>query len=371
MKRIKFILAFVFIGVGLLAQVSARSQLLMNYNAQLFGRSIDGLALVQLTNNYQEDKVATIVIRVNEVTEGVVLTVMVPQIVLRRGVSSISRTEFAKSKLTFSRTPFGERLAQSGRFQDGDYEFCYEVEVADPKSQVVTDNVEQCFPAIIQQMTPLMLIDPAPEDIICNTRPSLTWQPPMPIDIQTRYRVILCEKKGDQTDIEAITYNVPIINVASIPSSKLFYPGSSPELRKGQEYVWQVTAYMGNTILTKSEIWTFTVKCEEEKPDPGTESYRELSEDPGGVYIAKRYLRFGFTNPYSEGDLNFSIVATSDNARELTKIPRLKMVTGLNRYSIDLSENRAFKDGQEYMLTVRLASGRLLKLRFIYKESEL
>ncbi len=84
-------------------------------------------------------------------------------------------------------------------------------------------------------------------------------------------------------------------------------------------------------------------------------------------YIANDYLRFSFINPYAAGDLNYSIISLSDPSASIKGLPKLKMSAGLNRYDLNLTENRFFKDDQEYLLKVGLPNNRMLTLRFIYK----
>jgi hypothetical protein len=54
-------------------------------------------------------------------------------------------------------------------------------------------------------------------------------------------------------------------------------------------------------------------------------------------------------------------------AKPIKGLPNLKLAPGLNKYDIDLSENKAFKTGKEYLLIVRLSNNRNMRLRFIYK----
>jgi hypothetical protein len=148
----------------------------------------------------------------------------------------------------------------------------------------------------------------------------------------------------------------------------LRYPPNLAELKEGSKYAWQVTVYTNKTILKKSEIWTFTVKCQQQERTPAAESYRELKEnDDGNFYIAEKLLRFSFYNPYNSGNLDYTIENLSDTRTEIKKLPVLKMYTGLNKYDLDLSENNSFKNGNEYLLKVRLTNNRELRLRFIYK----
>src|SRR6185437_10267547 len=103
------------------------------------------------------------------------------------------------------------------------------------------------------------------------------------------------------------------------------------------------------------DIWTYTVKCEKETAVVGGDGYRELSEmADGNFYVADSSLRFSFNNPYAEGPLSYMIASLKDGGDYVTGLPKLKMMTGLNKFKINLSENNAFRTGEEYVLRVIL-----------------
>jgi hypothetical protein len=150
--------------------------------------------------------------------------------------------------------------------------------------------------------------------------------------------------------------------------NRLSFPFNAPDLKEGKKYAWQVIVYTGSIILKRSEIWTYSVKCGEGKQQVSTDSYRMMKEtNDGNFYAADKILRFSFNNPYNAGDLNFSITSLANPEAVIKNLPKLKMQTGLNKYDVDLSENNAFKTGEEYLLTVRLINGKELKLRFTYR----
>jgi hypothetical protein len=121
-------------------------------------------------------------------------------------------------------------------------------------------------------------------------------------------------------------------------------------------------------LVTRSEIWTFTIDCDEPKPAQPGDSYRELKPSINGdFYVAKRMLRFAVNNPYGPGELDFNIVQLKEG-KTIAQLPKLKMSTGQNKYDIDLSEFRSFINNEQYQLTVRLPNGQSVHLRFIYQE---
>lgn len=354
--------------VTLLFAGITKAQVTINFNAPVYGQSLDGLAFVQLMNSSNEDVKATVIIRVSEQTAGNVLTGTIVSVPLNRGSNTLDRAAFSRGRFSFGNNYYGLTVNQTGRFPEGEYEYCFEVEITDSKTAWSSPFFENCFVLQLQPLTPLLLINPPDGDENCNTRPSFLWHLPMPFPMDAKCRLILAELKEKQDVAEAINYNVPIINQGNIFGNQLLFPTGAPALKEGKTYAWQVTVYTGKSILKKSEIWTYPVKCEEIKQQPNTDSYRELKEtEDGNFYVADKVLRFSFNNPYSAGDFGYSIVGISNPETVIKGLPQLKMQAGLNKYDIDLSENKSFKNGQEYLLKIKLINGRAMSLRFIYK----
>jgi hypothetical protein len=354
----------------LLFATTSSSQLIINFNAAIYGQTLDGLSNVQITNSSHEDVRAKISIHVREMGNGNVLSAVIPFVLLRQGINNIDRNSFSTGRLQFSNNYYGTTLSQSGKLPEGDYEYCFQVEITDSKANWPNSFFENCFDLQLQPMTPLMLIDPVDGEESCNTRPDFLWQLPMPFPQNAKCRLVLCEVSEKQDLAEAINYNLPIISQGNIAGNQLRFPGNIPELQREKLYAWQVILYSDKTILKTSEIWSYKVKCGENKVLPNTDSYRELKEtDDGNFYIANQVLRFSFNNPYNNGKLEYTITKVTDPQTAIKDLPSLKLLTGLNKFDIDLSENKSFINGNEYLLTVTLINNRKLTLRFIYKSN--
>lgn len=359
---------YIFFCLCYLIATAGKGQISINFNAAVYGQSLEGLSFVQIINTSPETVKASVTIRIREALAGNVVTAIIPSAVIRPGSNTIERVAFANGRFSFGNNNYGLMLSQSGKFPEGEYEYCFEVEVSEPKAGWGPPFFENCFTHQLQPLTPLLLINPVDGDEDCNTRPNFVWQPPLPLPADARFRLVLTELKDKQDIIEAINFNQPVINQGNIPGNQLHYPFNAPALKEGKNYVWQVIVYTGKIILKRSEIWTYTVKCEETKKEISGDSYRELKEtDDGNFYIADKVLRFSFNNPYSSGSLNYSISSLSDPGIIIKNLPQLQQYSGLNKCEIDLSENKIFKNGQEYLLKVRLANNRELQLRFIYR----
>jgi len=369
MKNYKNIIRLFLLGCLLwFPSYFVKGQVSINFSPVIYGQSLDGLVYAQVVNSYSSDLKAVLTIRVRENRVGNVVTIKTPVFILKPGINEINKAAFNNARFAFGNNNFGLTASQTGRFLEGEYEYCYEVDISESKQSQLSPVYENCFIQQLQPRTPLLLINPVDGEEFCNQRPQFTWQPPMPLPRDARCRLVLTEVKEKQDIVEAITYNTPIVNQANIAGNTLFYPASAPALKEDHRYAWQVIVYAARTILARSEVWTFTLHCNQEKPVISSDSYRELKETgEGGFYTTSQFLRFSFINPYAAGKLNYSVTSMSDPSKPIKRLPELKLAAGLNKYDIDLSDNRSFKKDQEYLLTIRLPNNRKLTLRFIYK----
>lgn len=363
-KYIPIILVLLFTCFGAVTN----AQISVLFNPAVQGASIEGIAAAQVMNASASDCSVALTIKVKEQNGLDVVSIKLPNFAITRGLNQINRAAYSNARFSFATSNTGFTLKQSGKFPEGEYEYCFEIEVSNAKDNSVADFYENCFNYNLQPLTPLLLISPVDEDVTCNKRPYFIWQPPLPMPPNSSCRLILVEVKQEQDVAEALAFNLPIVNQANLKANTLSYLSSLADLKEGHQYAWQVTAYNGQTILKKSEIWTFTIQCNEKQPDVESISYRELKEtDDGNFYIARQYLKFSLNNPYNQMVLDYTIECLSDPSTTVKGLPTFKVVPGLNKYDLDLSENHSFKAGKEYLLKVRLLNNRQLSLRFIYK----
>lgn len=353
---------------GMLFAGKISAQVSVQFSPMIGGQSLQNLSLTKLTLTSSSSARISLTIKVTEINGSSVVTIRTLPFFISSGVNAIDRASFSSGSFVFGNNFYGNTVKQSGKFPEGEYECCFTEEVTETKDPAILPAYDQCFTYGVQPLTPFLLTYPIDEDQICNKRPSFVWQPPLPLPLDARFRLILTEIKEKQTAIESITNNEPIIDQASLSANTLMYPVNIPELKEGVTYAWQVSIYSNLAILKKSEIWTFTVKCKEDQAIPPADSYRELKEvDNGDYYLATRYLRFSFYNSYAAGNLSYSIECLSDPKNVVKGLPKLQSYSGINRYDLDLSDNNSFKSGNEYLLKVFLPGNKQLKLRFIYK----
>ncbi len=359
-KKITIIIVLLAFAAGPLA-----AQVNFIFLADVYGRSVDGLGNFQMQNFSPLLKRGQVFITVNEnITKTQVLTIISPVFDLGSGNMVYPVSVFASSKFNFTSTSLSAIVSQTRNFPPGDYTFCYRFVPSDK-----TEDFENCFDANIQPLVPISLINPADQDKICQKRPALSWQPPVPYPAAMRFRLQLTEKKKGAA-VENLLMNAPLILLDNIPSTTVNFPSYAPDLQEGHTYVWQVIAYQNGVILSKSEIWEFTVQCSDPvKPDIN-DSYRELRDMVNGnYYYATRFLKFSFQNSYNVKKLSYEIYQTEGGSTKIKNLPVIPIVHGLNKIDIDLTA-LDLEDGKHYVLKIYPFNEPDVVVRFVYSEND-
>ena len=110
----------------------------------------------------------------------------------------------------------------------------------------------------------LQLVSPADGSILDSNQPVFfTWmltslKPNTPII----YKIKVVEILGNQSTSEAIQLNPVWFERADITTMTLIYPIAARKLVNGKKYAWQITPYMKNAGIGKSEIWSFVFGSE-------------------------------------------------------------------------------------------------------------
>lgn len=346
---------------------SVYSQLNFIFLPEINGKSIDGLSVFRIQNLTGKAQAGTVYIDVKEnVNKLNIVTISTQAIIISTGVYSFPRTNFVNSQLQFSNNAFSSIVSQTRFFPPGEYSFCYRFIPADKS---ILDKYEDCFDGNIEPMLPISLLNPADKDTICQKRPFLTWQPPLPFNASMRFRLLLTEKKAGIESIENLLTNVPLVFLDNIPTTSTNYPATSPELKEGKTYCWQVIAFQNGLLISKSEIWDFTVQCSEQAPIKPNDSYRELkSLVNGNYYVANKYLKFSFSNNYNIKALNYSIHDIENSQKPVKNLPTVNIVSGHNKIDIDITD-LGLVSGKFYLLKVYPFNEPLIEVRFIYQEN--
>ena len=341
------------------------TQLSFSYTAEIYSRNVDGLGMFQLQNMTGQPVKGSVVIVAKEMRSGVtVLTLITPESIFNQGVNSFPKLLFSKSRLDFSNNTLGALVSQTRNFPPGDYDFCFLFVSSDKQ---LNGDFENCFEATVEPLMPVNLVFPLDEDTICNKRPLLSWQPPLPFHASTRFRLILTEKTVESA-AESLIRNLPLLKLDNINSTSIHYPSTHPELKEGKTYCWQVAAIEKGILTSKSEIWEFTVQCKEPSAAIPLDSYRELKLlANGNYYIANGYLKFSFQNNYNVSKLKVEILDIQQGNKPVKHVPEIAVQHGLNKIDLDLTE-LGLTTGKHYTLKVYPFNELPIVIRFIYKD---
>lgn len=343
-----------------------RAQLTVNFMPEVQGRTLEGVLSAKLMNTEQRRN-CYLVVRITLAGAGLIAEAKTPPFDVLPGMNILPANAAYNAAWKFGSGKAAVIVKQSHQFPEGEYEYCFELyeNVKGAPGGLIAD---QCFSHDLMPLSPLMLTEPYEGDQICEKRPPLFWQPLLPAIPGMEYRLLLVEVKQGQARAEALHYNMPIIRQTGIQGPMLLYPPLSRELAEGKKYAWQVTAVRHETVLARSEIWDFTVKCEDSAAKRPVDSYRNIDDlAKGNFYIAEGRILFAIDNYHATQALDYSIVSISQPDEKVRKLPKLDLKAGRNHILLDLEPVKGMTDGHYYLLSVRLPSGETKQLRFLYK----
>jgi len=345
----------------------AFGQVNLQFIPELYGRSLDGLLSCRIVNPSGR-KTASLVLTVSERRNGTVVVIKTGQFTLAPGTNFLPAAAVRSASIQYNNNPIAVIIRHDHNFPQGDYEYCFTLNF--PGSALDAPS-EQCFDYGLVPFAEMHLIEPYNRDTLCDKRPMLSWQPLIPTLASSSYQLVLSEIKPGQNAIEALNYNLPILNQSHLISPVLPYPAIANQLEEGKSYAWQVTAYQDQTILNRSEVWEFRVQCQEKKKETilADDGYRDIEDLlKGNYYVAVELLKFTVLNPYKPGNFKYTIESLNNPGKKIKNLPQVRLSTGQNKIRIDLANTDAFTDGNTYLLTVWLPDGTSKNLRFIYKD---
>lgn len=357
----------IFLIILLVASCFAtKAQYSFQFLPELHGRSVDGLFQIKIINATNSTALTKLTVIVNAKGSGSVVKIVSGSVTINPGVNNLGPAISSKAYIQFSQSELSRIVRQSNLFPEAEYEFCFRLE--DQKSANVF--AEECFDYSLEPFSPLSLIEPFNLQEMCERKPGFVWQPIFPSIAGLLYQVTLAEVKEKQSPTEALFYNIPLINLRNLHSSFLPYPSIAKNLDSAKKYVWQVTAYKGDMIVSRSEIWTFKITCPTDAIVNPNDGYRNIEDlVMGNFYIANERILFSINNSYTERDLEYSIVCLTDPEIKIKNAPDIKLNRGKNNIIIPLEGKRIYKDGYSYIMKAKLPNGTERTLRFIYKEN--
>ena len=356
---------YMVIGIALLLSWGrSAAQVNVIFVPEVYGRTVDGLGIFQLQNLSGKTTPGQVMITVREnISKSQVLVMTSPQFNVVPGISPFPASVYGNSRFAFSNNSLAAIASQTRNFPPGEYTYCF---------QFITPNThdgdENCFDANIEPLVPIDLIYPGDKDKLCQKRPPLSWKPPVPFPAGMRFRLELTQKKQGSS-VESLLMNAPLVLLDNIPSTSVNYPSYAPDLMEDSTYCWQVVAYQGGVILSRSEIWEFTVQCHDPSAPASLDSYRELkSLMNGNYYYATAWLKFTYQNNYSYKKLHYEIYETEKGSAQIRNLPDIPLVQGFNKIDIDLTQ-LDLEEGKHYMLKVYPFNEPPVVVRFQYHEN--
>lgn len=359
---------FILLFVTALLAYPACAQVNIMFVPEIYGRNVNGLLECKILSTNQR-LTASLTVTVRERKEGTVCVLRTGEFLVVPGTNTVPATAARSGSVQFANSRTGRIIGQSKLFPTGEYDYCFALTIRN------TDNppFEQCFSYSLAPFTELSLIDPFNKDTICSKRPVLSWEPLIPAIPGSYYQLVLSEVKTGQNATEALNYNLPLINQRSLISPVLPYPSMGRELQQGKKYAWQVTAYKDLTILNRSAVWEFVVDCkdslnkDEEETDNG---YRDIEEGAyGNFYAAHGKLKLMIVNDYAPQDLNYEIYAVIGYGQKIKRLPKVRLLYGKNKVSIDLANVKGLVPHQYYVMNILFANGDRKSLRFLYEKA--
>lgn len=343
----------------------AWSQFNFVFVPELYGRQVDGLGVFKVQNLTGAAVQCQVLITVQETGHGQnIVSITTPVVTFPTGVSDFPPALLAGARMQFGANAIARLVNQTRSFPAGDYTYCFRLVTTGQQEE----EYENCYDATMQPLVPLTLLYPADDDRVCDKRPVLSWQPPVPYDPSMLFRLLLTEKKRGEA-VENLIMNTPLVLLDNITTTSVTYPAFSPALEEGKTYVWQVVTHQQGVIVSRSEIWEFTVQCVEQPDQMDEDSYRQLKlMANGNYYIAKHTLKFAFQNDYHVDKLTYAILDIARGAEKVTYTPEVPIGPGLNKINIDLGA-LDLRPGGHYLLKVYPFNEPPIEVRFIYKGS--
>ncbi|WP_316824679.1 DUF928 domain-containing protein [Pedobacter miscanthi] len=363
MSKLKFIFFVLFISIS----AAAYAQTSIVFVPEVYGTTLNGLFRASIFNA-SGVKSVRMNITIREARAGKIATIQTQAFTIVPGNNIIPSGVARTASVAMAQNSTANFIRRNQYFPQGDYEYSFNIYSASSSQEIIIDQV---FNNEITPPAPLDLIEPYDRDEICEKRPLLTWQPSIPKMDGLLYQVMLVEIKDKQNAVEALNYNLPIVNQKGVVANLLVYPPNSKELVAGKKYAWQVSAYRDQTIINRSDVWSFEVNCQDSvsnviAADYGYRNIEDLVK--GNYYISNGFIRFSVINSYAPQKISYSVVCTNDPSKKIRNLPILRFKSGENKVNIDISRNFSFDDNYSYVMKIRMPDGTQKSLRFTYKQ---
>ncbi len=291
------------------------------------------------------------------------LTVKSQNLQIQPGLTAVNYNNIQIASAIYGGSSQSTYLKNFGRLSSGLFSICYRViPVAG-----FEDGDDYCQEINSTENEFLDLVYPAHLDTIETKLPVLNWTHSEAFNLLAEgefYRLILVEKKKDQSAESAVKANIPMFSKSYLRSHQVPYDFDAKELEEGKTYAWYVSKMSNGLTINRTEAWEFTVK---KNTIPVPHKYVELKTDLDGSFysVVDGRIYFKLSETYEGSDLDFTI--KSDNGQLMTaEVKNEKhealVARGYNTYELDLSTYN-LKKGY-YVLNVKGVKGDNYLLKF-------
>ncbi|MBX2922747.1 MAG: hypothetical protein KF746_11185 [Chitinophagaceae bacterium] len=241
----------------------------------------------------------------------------------------------------------------------------------------VDQLAEECDFIEVEPLSPPQLVLPWNESQELQNTPSFTWLPPAPTGFfsNLRYDIDVAEINPGQSGADAIQDNIPLLHQTQLVQTYLLYPTGSPPLQVGKEYAWRITATSNGSVVSRSEIWTFSLVSENDLPRIKTNNlpYVKLVKEELPAYsLQADYLKFDYVNEAADSSWNITLYdLTSGNNDSIPfRWDTIPVKYGQNLVNIDLTEDNSLIHQHFYLLELRNSLHEIWRMRFEFRRKE-
>jgi hypothetical protein len=295
-------------------------------------------------------------------------------VTLAQQVTQLQASSLAPIAYNVVNNAYQVDINPNGFLPVGRFEVCYAVIQA---NQDVADKLaEDCETIEVEPVSPPLLVQPADGEQTDAGRPFFTWLPPAPAAAfgTLQYDWVLVQVLGNQTPADAVLHNMPLHAQQYLGTNSLLYPASLPPLDTGKTYAWQVSARSTGNAISKSEVFSFSVR--RFLPDTAlqrrsTEVYTPLKREQDAAYAtAFGAARFEYLNETRDTVATVAIrdISHTGHPSVLPGNLQLRLGFGLNYLSIDLTGNGNVYDKRLYLLELVNSKGERWYLKFEYRK---
>jgi hypothetical protein len=225
----------------------------------------------------------------------------------------------------------------------------------------------------------MQLTQPVDNAVVTSMSPMFSWfYAPPKGDFKVSYQIQVFENVQELGRLDVVATNQPICSKEIGQASSWTYDFSCLDLDRGKEYLWRVSAWNGDQLLSTSVPFLFRYEDKTGKGGPAKQdSLHETlgfpliqSEVNSGFYVYGKEIRFRYDNLSADTMVHFSVQSLSD----------AKVVIPMDSFKVHYRENYVVlntkdlklkggtgKNGQRknYLITVTDIRRNTYKLRFI------